>query len=91
MSKVHTETREIFGELITDFGRFLMLNKLPTKNGVPWYLKEELVLSFFVVDTDGFGKYILVAGNNWIIKPLSEHVTLVVNFLLDSSGEKDDN
>ena len=91
MSNIHLEEREVFGELITDFGRFHMLDEFPTKTGIPWYLREELVLSFFIVDTDGFGKHILLAGNNWLIKPASEPHKMVVNFLLDNESNEEDN
>lgn len=91
MSKIHKEEVEVFGTLYTEFGTFAMLSEVPTKNGVPWYLKDQNVLSFYVADSDGFGKYILVAGNNWLIKPLSEVVKIPVSFLLDDDTKQDDN
>lgn len=91
MSKVHIEEKEVFGTLYTEFGTFKMLKKLPNFYDVPSILKERGFLSFYVVDVDGFAKNIFVNCNNAIIKPVSEIVTMNVNFLLDDDVEQDDN
>lgn len=89
MSKIHTEEKEVFGILETEFGRFNLLSAHPDKISVPWYLRDMDVLSFFIQDDDGFGKNILVKGC-FIIKPLSEKVTSPVHFLIDEENIKVD-
>lgn len=91
MSKVISEEKKVYGTLETDFGSFYMLQEFPTKNNVPWYLKDHQVLSFYVYDPrDKFSKNILVAGNNWLIRSVIEDIQVQANFVLEDVEETQD-
>lgn len=82
MSKIHSEEVEIFGTLYTEFGTFSLLNMEPRRY-VPSVILQQLgFISFYVVDVDGFAKYVTVNSHNVMIKPVSEVSKKVVNFLL---------
>lgn len=87
MINVITEEKKVFGTLYTDFGTFEMLTEFPTKTNVPWFLKEQNVLQFYVIGQDGFARNIFVAGNNWLIRPHIEETTQKVKFIVE--GEVD--
>lgn len=88
MSKIITESKKVYGELYTDVDVYYMLQEFPTKNNVPWYLKDFQVLSFYVIDPrDNFAKNILVAGSNWIIVPFVEDKEVEVNFILEETQD----
>lgn len=91
MSKLVKKEMEVKGILHTDYGNYTLLDTLPTKTVLPAYLKTSNMWAFYVKDYhDDFAKYIFMAGNNWIIRPMSDRIITLVNFWEDEENIKVD-
>lgn len=86
---IKIDKKEVKALLFTEFGTYKMLDSMPTKTVLPWYLKDTDVLAFYVVDNDGFEKYIFLSGAHWIIKPTSEKSFTDVHSLAEENIKVD--
>ena len=82
-----TDVREIHGQLITSLGRFWMLEEFPRSNAIPFYLRQEGMVSFLVENDAGYAVTIFVRSDNYIIERFPKKVEHVVKFVVDDEKE----
>lgn len=88
--KIHTETKEVVGEVYTQFGTYKLLKLFPNAYDVPSQMRERGFLSLYVIDTDGYAKNIYVNSYNMLIKPFLEIREVPVHFLIEEENIKVD-
>lgn len=76
--KIIKQEVEAKGILETEFGSYTLLDIMPTQAVLPPRLRESNIWAFYVKDYhDDFAKYIYMAGDNWLIRPLA-HLTMTL-------------
>ena len=82
MTKTLTETYDVVGELVTHFGKFLLLRDAPNIHSVPFLLRENGFVEWYVVDQDGFATNILLRGDA-LVKPYYDPVKMEVKLKIE--------
>lgn len=83
MMRTLTETYKTYGTLTTkDFGSFVLLKSVPNVNTVPFPLREQGYLEWFVLDPmTGEGKTIMLNCHCMIeqyFEPIEQEVKLII-------------
>jgi len=79
------EILEVVGELETVFGRFHLLRRTPNVHSVPFVLRENGFVEWYVIDQEGYATNILVKGDA-LIRPLYEPIKMEVKFRIEESN-----
>lgn len=87
MTKILTETYKTYGTLTTkDFGSFVLLKPIPNVDTVPFPLREQGYLEWFVLDPmTGEGKTILL-NSVCMVEQYFEPVDMEVKFTLEDES-----
>jgi hypothetical protein len=83
MAKIHTEVREVYGKLVTSFQDYEMLDEFPQVSNIPFFLRQEGVLSFYVI-LEGYGTHIYLKWSDDIaIEHYPVRIEREVKFYVD--------
>ncbi len=87
MTRTLTETYKTYGTLTTkDFGSFVLLKPVPNINTVPFPLREQDYLEWFVLDPmTGEGKTIWL-NDSCMVEPYFEPVDMEVKLTIEDES-----
>ena len=83
--KIYTEQSKVYGELVTSFGTFKLLNSLPNAHSINFLLREQGFIEWYVLDSDGIAKNILLRGEA-LVKPYYEPVDEEVKLIVETTS-----